>query len=549
MKISKHTGILTGALAGAMNTAAMIACLYAGWKAAGLPFVPFDAFDWITRLLPEKVIDTGIDSMVAVIRTFHLGPTASAAKSIERMMGVFGLFASGAILGAAFFGALDLINGRYAKILGLVLGGAGGVFSALISLHRSGTSTAPPAARALWILAVFLIWGLALALVYRKLRGYFITAAAREKHVAGVERINRRRFMIRLAGATAMITVSGAVIGRLSEYIKGQQAFRAAQTPKKRWSYDHPLPNAGDPVKPAPGTRPEFTSLEDHYRIDIDAVPPEIDGKSWRLKIKGLVERPLEFTLDGIRGYEPMHQFVTLACISNPVGGDLTSTTRWTGVSLQRILPELKLLPSATHLKISSADGFWEVVSVARIMEDKRIMLAYNWDGVPLFHKHGYPLRLYVPDLYGMKQPKWIESIEATSQWEPGYWVVRGWDRIARMKATSVIDTVAVSNAYAGPAGQTLVPIGGIAHAGARGISKVELQIDNGPWLQARLRKPLSRTTWVIWRYDMPFEPGEHTFTVRCFEADGTPQITEINPPEPGGATGLYSKSKDFGRV
>jgi DMSO/TMAO reductase YedYZ molybdopterin-dependent catalytic subunit len=130
-----------------------------------------------------------------------------------------------------------------------------------------------------------------------------------------------------------------------------------------------------------------------------------------------------------------MHQFVTLSCISNPVGGDLTGTTRWTGVSLQRLLPDLRLAPNATHLKIRSADGFYEIVPLEVITSDKRVMLTYAWDGVPLPREHGFPLRIYLPGLYGMKQPKWIESIEATDHWEPGYWVVRGWDKVARMKA------------------------------------------------------------------------------------------------------------------
>ena len=119
-------------------------------------------------------------------------------------------------------------------------------------------------------------------------------------------------------------------------------------------------------------------------------------------------------------------------------------------------------------------------------------MLAYAWDGVPLPVGHGFPLRIYIPDVYGMKQPKWIESIEATDHWEPGYWVVRGWDKVARMKATSVIDTVGMNMKIIYADRGTLVPIGGIAHAGARGISKVEVRVDDGPWQQAALRTPLS---------------------------------------------------------
>lgn len=137
-----------------------------------------------------------------------------------------------------------------------------------------------------------------------------------------------------------------------------------------------------------------------------------------------------------------------------------------------------------------------------------------------------------------MKQPKWIESIEATDHWEPGYWVERGWNRVAQMHATSVIDTVAVDMNIIDADRRRLVPIGGIAHAGARGISKVEVQVDNGPWEQAALRTALSQLTWIIWRYDWPFSSGKHTFTVRCYEGNSTPQISTPSPAEPNGATG-----------
>ena len=123
---------------------------------------------------------------------------------------------------------------------------------------------------------------------------------------------------------------------------------------------------------------------------------------------------------------QAIDQFVTLCCISNPVGGDLIGTTRWSGVALQQLLARIDVMPRATHLEIVSADGFSEVVAIDTIHADARIMLAYAWDGLPLARPHGFPLRLYVPDRYGMKQPKWIASIEAIDRWKPGYWVARG---------------------------------------------------------------------------------------------------------------------------
>jgi DMSO/TMAO reductase YedYZ molybdopterin-dependent catalytic subunit len=191
--------------------------------------------------------------------------------------------------------------------------------------------------------------------------------------------------------------------------------------------------------------------------------------------------------------------------------------------------PTLPLQVGATHLKISSVDGFFEVVSLETIENDPRVMLTYAWDGVPLLMEHGYPLRIFIPDVYGMKQPKWIDTIDVIDHWEPGYWVVRGWDREGRMKATAVVDAVGVRTTALDAAGRRLASVGGIAHAGARRISRVEVRADDGEWRAARLRDPLSETTWVVWRADLPSEAGDHIVTVRSFEGDGTSQTGPLH--------------------
>ena len=172
-------------------------------------------------------------------------------------------------------------------------------------------------------------------------------------------------------------------------------------------------------------------------------------------------------------------------------------------------------------------------------------MLCYAWDGRPLPVEHGFPLRIWIPDRYGMKQPKWIWRLEISDEYRPGYWVERQWDEIAQVKATAVIDAVAVEHLIDN-GDQTLVPIGGFAFAGARGISKVDVRIDGGPWETAQLREPLSETTWVSWRYEWPYAAGEHTFEVRCAEGDGTPMIEAENPPRPSGATGIHRWEADL---
>ncbi len=543
MKRLRQPGILAGALVGAMLTAALIAVFYAGWQLAGLPFVPFDVFDWVSRILPGRLIAFGIGSMVAIIRALHLGPTSVVAKMAEQAMGIIGLFVTGVVAGAVLFGVLRVLRGRFAYPLGLIMGIAVGVPVMLISRSLSHTAEVSSTVSTIWILATFVLWGVLFGWAYQQLRPAGVPVPVAPAGAPPVERVSRRRFLIRLGGMTAAITVTGAVVGALSQSRRSREAMA---TGGERWSAAHALPNADVAVEPAPGTRAEYTPLEQHYRIDINTIPPRIDEQQWRLKVEGLVDKPLALTLDELRGYEPTHQFITLSCISNPIGGDLIGTTRWTGVSLRRLLPSLGLRPEATHLKIRSADGFYEVVPLEIARSDERVMLAYAWDGVPLQVGHGFPLRIYIPDVYGMKQPKWIETIEATDRWEPGYWVVRGWDEVAQMKATSVIDTVGMNMNIIYADRGTPVPIGGIAHAGARGISRVEVQVDEGPWQQTTLRTPLSETTWVLWGYDWPFEPGEHSFAVRCYDTSSTPQIVTPAPPEPHGATGLHSLKQRF---
>jgi DMSO/TMAO reductase YedYZ molybdopterin-dependent catalytic subunit len=353
-----------------------------------------------------------------------------------------------------------------------------------------------------------------------------------------VTKIDRRRFLVKIGLATATVTVVGAGLANILN-IK-TPARRQAPPADRSWSATHRLPNDNDGIEPVSGTRPELTPLDQHYRIDINSLPPFIIDVDWKLRVLGLVEHPLELRLDDLlTKYKPQHQFVTLSCISNPVGGELIGTQRWTGIPLKHILQEVRPKETALYMKISSADGFYESLSIEKAMSDERIMLAYAWDGLPLSEDHGFPLRLYVPDVYGMKQPKWIETIDVVDHYEEGYWVRRGWDEVAKVKATSVIDTVATEELVERDS-STFVPVGGIAYAGARGISHVEVKINDGPWENAQLRMPLSETTWVIWRYEWPFREGSHVIAVRCVDGRGQPQIEETRGSRPGGATGIY---------
>jgi DMSO/TMAO reductase YedYZ molybdopterin-dependent catalytic subunit len=362
--------------------------------------------------------------------------------------------------------------------------------------------------------------------------------------------INRREFLLKLGGATATISLAGVGLGTI---FGASDASETAITPASsngvaggtgRWSETNALPNANAAVAPAPGTRDELTSLEDHYRIDINTRSQRVDPQTWRLPITGLVDNPVEFTLDQLQTeFEPVHQFITLSCISNSVGGDLISTQRWTGARFSEVLARANPQTNAAYVRITAVDGFYEYVALDTIMNDDRIILCYHWDGVALPGEHGFPLRVYLPDLYGMKQPKWITGMELVENWEEGYWVARTWDEVARVQTTSVIDTIGVNDVFERD-GVTYVPLGGIAYAGARGIQRVEVQINGGDWQEAQLRDPIAETTWVLWRYDLPFAEGEHTIAVRAIDGNGELQTDRVAPSHPSGATGIHTRSR-----
>lgn len=537
MKTQKPTFLL-GALVGLLLSAPLLAIFYLVAQAVGTPFVPFDVFDWVGRILPGGLITFGIDLIVNTITTFNLGETSSAAKTAEQFLAITGLFVTGIAAGAILFEFLRRTEVKQRYLPGLITGLIVGVPVMFISTSINKSATANMLVSAIWILGAFILWGLAFSWVYERLTG---GGEARTKTDGSVEVIDRRRFLVTVGGATAAITVVGAGVGAVLARNKPEPIQVALDGEAAGpWSASNALPNADDALQAAPGTRPELTPLKDHYRIDINTIPPVVKEEEWKLKFTGLVDAPVEISLNDLRSnYEPAHQFITLACISNRIGGDLTGTTLWTGVSLQKILADVKLKPEATHLKITSADGFDEFLALDTVLQDERVMLTYAWDGLPLEQKHGFPLRIYIPNHYGMKQPKWITDIEVVPAWEEGYWVRRGWDKDAFMRATSVIDTVAVDMMITEADNSMKIPVGGIAHAGSRGISKVEVKVDDGDWTEAELRRPLSDLTWVIWRYDWAFEKGEHIFAVRCVEGDGTAQIETPASPRPSGATGI----------
>ncbi len=547
---NRYRPMWVGAILGGLTSLPVVALSYLGAKLLDLPFVPFDVFDWLARVLPGGIITLGIDSIVRAIQFLGLGRISGTAKTIEQGMGVLLVIGGGVVLG----GVSAFLQPRLhwsGSTLGTALGALAFLIVAAIEVMLGSAIAGNVIGSLVWLAILFAGWGTFL--------GTWLAAPELSLAAATVtegSRSSRRVFLTKVAGGSLGLAVVATGLGRLlemqNEASGAGQALATLETPTPPARLAGGAPTAiapatplaqetadatvRDRVPPAPGTRPEVTANKDFYRTDIDTLPLVIDKATWKLQVAGLFDRPGALTMADLLAYPAITQPITQSCISNPVGGDLISTSNWVGVRLREVLKDLGLRSTATALAIKAADGFYESVAMEDLM-DPRTLLVYGMNGETLPAVHGFPLRIYIANRYGMKQPKWITSIEAIDHRGPGYWVDRGWSAEARPQIVSVIDAVAKDHPENGS-----VPVGGIAWAGDRGIKKVEVQVDGGTWVETVLRTPtLSPLTWVQWRYDWRPVRGTHTFRVRATDGAGVLQIEELTDTYPDGATGYHA--------
>ncbi|MCB9127707.1 MAG: molybdopterin-dependent oxidoreductase [Ardenticatenales bacterium] len=537
--MNRKVGWLVGLLIGALSAVALVALFFMGNALASLPLVPFDIFDWIARVLPGNLITLGIDGIVRLIDTLNLGDTSRSAKLIEQLMAGGMIVAFGAAAGGVV-SAVGRSAPQRAPLVGALLGLVGFLFS-WVAAATIGFG-ANRLLSLLWLAVLWLGWGYLL--------GTALQQVAQPRDAA--QGHDRRTVLKWAAGSVAAALLFGVVARRGNPSARsvadttGDSATSAGDAvgavtsgngAATLWREATPPEALMARPEAVTGVRPELTPTDDFYRIDINTRPQEIDVESWQLEVSGLFDAGRPLTLAALKAYPAVTQPLTMSCISNRVGGDLIGTTLWTGLHLRDLLTDLGLQEEAQVLRIEGSDGFYEYVVRDDLM-DERTLLVYEMNGAPLPVEHGAPLRIYIPNRYGMKQPKWITRIEALPEWEPGYWVTRGWSREARPQIVSVIDTVNVGDMVDG-----VVPVGGIAWAGDRGIQKVEVQVGNGPWEAATLRKPpLSPLTWVQWRYDWKTESGRYAIRVRATDGTGTVQAKEIQGVRPDGATGYHER-------
>jgi DMSO/TMAO reductase YedYZ molybdopterin-dependent catalytic subunit len=278
----------------------------------------------------------------------------------------------------------------------------------------------------------------------------------------------------------------------------------------------------------------EITPIRDFYKVSKNAFDPQVDARHWRLDVVGLVDKPLSLTYEDIKALPSAEQYATLACISNEVGGDLIGNALWRGVRLKDVLAEAGVRPGVVDLLLHAGDDYTDSIPISRALAEVTL-LVYEMNGEPLTVEHGFPVRLLVPGIYGMKNVKWLNRIEAVDFDFKGYWQRRGWDDRAEYKTMSRIDAPASS--VKGEAA-----IAGIAFAGDRGVSKVEMSTDGGrTWEPAEIKSPLSRLTWVLWhRSWSPEQPGKHRIVVRATDGIGVTQTSQPAPPAPSGSTGYH---------
>jgi DMSO/TMAO reductase YedYZ molybdopterin-dependent catalytic subunit len=352
--------------------------------------------------------------------------------------------------------------------------------------------------------------------------------------------ISRRR-LFRQIGFGALVIAGGALAW---DFITGGAASLfglggPSQPPLKLGTVPKhiapPTPNYG-PWTNVPGETPEVTSAANFYYVSKNlASDPSINSANWQLQITGLVENPYSLTYDQLRELPQVQQYHTLECISNVVGGDLISNALFVGVSLADVIQKAGVKNGASDLIFRAADGYSDSLHLSQALNPESLIV-YLIDGEPLPQPHGYPARLLIPGLYGMKNGKWITSLEVSSGSYTGYWEQQGWTNEAVVKTMARIDVPLDSDLLLAKP----MYIAGVAFAGDRGISRVDVSTDSGQtWNTATLRRPLGNLTWVLWEYSWtPAGSGAHIIAARAVDGQGNVQQPDQAPPLPDGSSG-----------
>ena len=347
----------------------------------------------------------------------------------------------------------------------------------------------------------------------------------------------RRNFLRTLAGGAAFTVVAGTLAG----------IWRGASAVVSEVRARVSLPSAASPAPAIPsgaeagveGMQPLVTPNRDFYRIDTALTVPAVDPATWTLKVTGMVDREVELNFAGLLAKPLIERHVTIACVSNNVGGDLIGNALWLGWPVRELLALAGPQSGADMVLSRSVDGWTAGTPLDVLTDDRDALLAVAMNGEPLPLDHGFPVRLVVPGLYGyVSATKWVTELKVTRFADDvAYWTPRGWSERGPIKTSSRIDVPRSGRSAA--AGTVL--FGGVAWAQHTGISKVELRVNRGPWREAELAAGISLDTWYQWKLGLDLTPGQYEVQVRATDLTGHAQDEERRPVAPDGATGLHT--------
>lgn len=499
-------------LLGVVSMAAALAIIYAaGALFGGVPYPPATVASTIIRLTPGDLATAFIE------RLQHLAMI---------LLGIF-VHAGALALGAVAGGFVRKARTSRTRARIALLTGAG--------LLGIATLLGVIGSEAVSILAL-VVYGIA-ALVFARLLNDGPLMAGLEPSLKPGEtpldamRGSRRRFVTRTAAVIGGLVVVGFGALRFSSRKKGMDVLIAgADQPFTRPPEDSEFPKVT-------GITPEITANDSFYTVDINPfTKPSIDHETWKLEIAGLVDRPYSLSYRELqRDFEVIEMVHTLTCISNEVGGDLISTAVWRGVKLREILERGGLKEDVIDIVFRAAEGYSDSIPLAKAVEDTTLVV-FGMNGVALPQAHGFPARIIVPGIYGMKNVKWLTRIEAVDRDYQGYWMVRGWSDVARVKTQSRVDVPSDGDQVGLPAS-----LGGIAWAGDRGIKRVEVSQDGGnSWRPATLKREMSKLTWRLWAADIEPGKGRQRVMVRAIDGTGERQDSASTRPHPEGASGNH---------
>ena len=509
--------------------------LYVGTEFLGFPFPPLAIFQVLIAPVPGSIQSFMVDTF----REYAKYSAFVASSAIYAIM--YGLIA----VGLAFVFKGDL----HAKVKEATLVGVGVPTVIGLGLQLE-LANAFPAISSLygWVLAGILV--VAVNLIYAKtVINYTAIAPAavtvKQTPVAAVPSV-RRGFLKKAVVAAAVLVLAGIAAKIGLSVLSNQPVVTSGTSVPINPSGGQTTTTASSGVadifsdsRISDLIASEVTDNRIFYRVDINPIPPQLDFDTWTLNVHGKVNNAQTFDKNSLLQLATVDQYATLECVSNTIypPGGLISNAKWTGVPLDTLLKQAGLLADSKYVIFRAADGYTVGVPIERALE-QGALLAYKMNDAMLPNEHGFPLRAIVPGIYGMMNAKWITEIEVTDQVYLGYWQERGWSNDARIKTTSII-----YNAPSNVQMNSSTPIAGVAFAGDRGISKVEVSVDGGStWNEATLKPPRSPYAWVLWAYDWkPTAAGTANIVVRATDGKGQLQDSTVTQSFPDGASGYPS--------